>query len=755
METDKPTETITTHNLQICLIGSGGSGKTGLAKLLTTRGEPLSESPITHNLIKYHLKISHDDVSCIPLDSPLDVNITDFGGEEVYRQLYPFHFGEPNKNRLYIVCYGLTTEVNIVVLQQHLLNITTRQKDAPILLVGTYCNMKAFDSNLPLASLKKRFPQIINDHDLQLSLTIKTKMDVSELRETIASQAMRMAHVMHKIPLSYLTLKTKLKEWIRKRLRDGIPPMCTKSKLQDKLRFWLGESADIDNAFQYLTDLEIIKYGYNKDTIILDCMWLINAFADVIVGDMDILEKLPASLRYGGILKHDTKTLRQIWTNEAGFDNRLRRRVLTLMHRFGYAIKVIPKDGTPEYSIIPSMLPPDSTVDTCSLDWLIGPITDGITEVGTEFHLKFIPPDLWLSLLNMCGKTMNINTCTRTDAVLRLGKQRGHLSINESKEILRLTVRGTKPTKLRFRVYEIIKNLLSNKYPHMNTIESLHVICHICHRPSQLYGRPLKDALRGRPFYCVHCSDDVELDVNELEGIGADKMDSVVGVVDADDVDEINDLGFRSHIYDIIKKYTDETDWYDESRVCIGDFEYEYVTLMNELAKAGVENPDQTACIQLQPRIYEIIRNHRPDYIWVNREKCIEDIKIAYVKYEKSIGISTSASAGAGSSNATCRAVLEQQFAATCQQISSLEKKIRIDLEQQFDAICRQILSLEKEIRIGTDLSNATRRAVLKQLDVLYQQISLLEKKIGVVDTGAGVPKIVSRCGTKSTSATL
>jgi hypothetical protein len=75
----------------------------------------------------------------------------------VYQQTHPVLF---SGRALYIIVYSLRTEINIGDLQRHLKNVMIRNKDAPILLVGTHSGIMGGDFTLPLPSLKSSYPQV-------------------------------------------------------------------------------------------------------------------------------------------------------------------------------------------------------------------------------------------------------------------------------------------------------------------------------------------------------------------------------------------------------------------------------------------------------------------------------------------------------------------------------------------------------------------------------------------------------------------
>jgi hypothetical protein len=61
---------------------------------------------------------------------------------------------------IYVIVYSLRAEVNLADLHRHLMNVTIRCEEAPIILVGTHRDAIGGSAPLPLAVLKARYPQV-------------------------------------------------------------------------------------------------------------------------------------------------------------------------------------------------------------------------------------------------------------------------------------------------------------------------------------------------------------------------------------------------------------------------------------------------------------------------------------------------------------------------------------------------------------------------------------------------------------------
>jgi hypothetical protein len=161
----------------------------------------------------------------------------------------------------------------------------------------------------------------------------------------------------------------------------------------------------------------------------------------------------------------------------------------------------------------------------------MGPLPEGHSEVGVEYRLDYVPPDLWpLMILRFAGMIIP-ETCTRTSAVLHWGGQRGSVTLNVDDRMVRLVVRGSDPVELRVRFHWTFVGMLTEKHPHLVTMDSLCGVCHGCHRASPMVGRPLELARAGDPFHCMHCyRPSVVLPVDDLIESPVDHLDRALAV---------------------------------------------------------------------------------------------------------------------------------------------------------------------------------------------------------------------------------
>jgi hypothetical protein len=377
--------------------------------------------------------------------------------------------------------------------------------------------------------------QIVNTSDIRLSSISGEGID--QFVQVVASAMMSMPHVKETVPRAFVDLKENLVEWSQELVKLGSSPVCSEGEVRERvlaprsgLPQWLADPLVVAQALTFLEAGGSIIKAHHGDTVtlVLDPRWLANTFACIITADPGRLKALPGDLTKRGILRHDVGTLAMVWPDADDYSASLRETLVFLLHHFDLAFSVRGEaDSELGFSLVPCMLPQDEAVGGPPLDVALGPLKAGEAEAGLHYVLDFLPADLWPSLILRCAAMVDPYTCTRSSATLRFAGQCALLTLDASSRLTLIT-RGPSPTDLRVRFYWILVELLTQKYPDLTRDKSLHTVCHVCHNPSSLFGRPLKDAQAGRPIYCSICTDDVHLPVEDIVSEPAGVVDSAL-----------------------------------------------------------------------------------------------------------------------------------------------------------------------------------------------------------------------------------
>ncbi len=294
---------------------------------------------------------------------------------------------------------------------------------------------------------------------------------------------MRMPHVNQTVPKAYVDLGSHLQAWARDLLDGSNLPVCTRSEVADRIRSstdlsrHLGRPDIVGRALDFLAAGGAVVPAQSNESVILDPWWLAGALACAISVDPARLAALPSALFQRGFLFQDSDTLAAVWPNDKGFTDVLRRSLLDLLHRFDLAYEVVDGvGGEVKYSLVPCMLPEGGSL---SLDGAIGPLIAGESEVGVQYHIGYVPPDLWSSLIVRFGSLVAPEACTRTSTVLQWAGQRALLTLDVANGRLTLVCRGPSPVELRVRFHWTLVELVKRKYPFLSS-KSGCTVCVTC-----------------------------------------------------------------------------------------------------------------------------------------------------------------------------------------------------------------------------------------------------------------------------------
>jgi leucine-rich repeat kinase 2 len=76
--------------------------------------------------------------------------------QDTYQQTHPVLFSD---RAVYVVAYDLRTSISSFDLVRLVMNVTIRCPEAPVLIVGTHCDLVRRSGGL-MHSLRHRFPQV-------------------------------------------------------------------------------------------------------------------------------------------------------------------------------------------------------------------------------------------------------------------------------------------------------------------------------------------------------------------------------------------------------------------------------------------------------------------------------------------------------------------------------------------------------------------------------------------------------------------
>lgn len=184
------------HEAKMLLVGQAGVGKTALARRLLHDLPPDEAQGKTSG-------VDIQKWSLVPAgtDTPITLNLWDFGGQGVYQATHQFFF---TSRSLYLVVINARTGEQESRLRHWLKLVGSLSDNAPVIIVVNKQDEHALSLNE--RELKHKYPNLL--HIIPTSCT--TGQGIPELREAIAEALSQLPHLNDQFPIAWFGLKAQL-----------------------------------------------------------------------------------------------------------------------------------------------------------------------------------------------------------------------------------------------------------------------------------------------------------------------------------------------------------------------------------------------------------------------------------------------------------------------------------------------------------------------------------------------------------------
>jgi internalin A len=242
---------------KLLVVGQGGVGKTQL--LAALRDEEFNEhSDTTHGLNVRELKIQHPQ----EVDEVMTLNTWDFAGQDIEHATHQFFL---SNRSLFLLVWNARHGYEQSKVHYWLDTIRAKAPQAPILLVATHVE-EGRDADLPLADLKREYPQIAGS----FSVSNRARSGFEDLRREICHQAAALPLMGELWPSKWLAAA------------DAVRALDAKHCRPEKI-FAVMAQHGVDNALgkmllRWLHDLgELLHFADNPalcDLVVLQPQWV-------------------------------------------------------------------------------------------------------------------------------------------------------------------------------------------------------------------------------------------------------------------------------------------------------------------------------------------------------------------------------------------------------------------------------------------------------------------------------------------------
>ncbi|MCA1705380.1 MAG: 50S ribosome-binding GTPase, partial [Actinobacteria bacterium] len=268
------------NEAKLLVVGNEAVGKTSLVRFLTTGKprdprEPKTRGTAIRERIETHTWREEG--------SPIQLNVWDFGGQEIMHGTHRFFLSERS---LYLLVLEARREDDDSVFNW-LKTIRNRGGDSPVIVVINKCDDGSHNLRLDVTALERDYPNIVGVVPTSCEPNEFAHQSISILRRLIAETLTsdpRLNHVRDVIPLPWLRVKTAVADLAREQsLLESrtFVDLCTRGDGSDHI-------ADVDEQtalLRLLHDLGVVvAHGLARDApaalrevTLLDPNWLTGA----------------------------------------------------------------------------------------------------------------------------------------------------------------------------------------------------------------------------------------------------------------------------------------------------------------------------------------------------------------------------------------------------------------------------------------------------------------------------------------------
>jgi len=269
---------------KLVLVGNGGVGKSSLLHTLIASDTDIKKLSSTEgiDIVKWPLNVKNISNAKINTDI-VDLNIWDFGGQEIYRSTHQFFL---TKSSIYIFVWDARVEEDYISFSYWLSIIKILSSGSPTIVVMNKADVR--QKQIDEVSLSNRFDNIVTYHKVSCT----SKLGIKDLIEIIKDCVTKLDHIGNRWSKKRVHLKTIIEQLEEDtKPYDDFEDLCIKMGLSPE---------EVSHFSEQLHDLgSIIHYKDNEilqDIIILDPEWATDGVYRVL--DNDKAKKQKGKLSY-------------------------------------------------------------------------------------------------------------------------------------------------------------------------------------------------------------------------------------------------------------------------------------------------------------------------------------------------------------------------------------------------------------------------------------------------------------------------
>lgn len=470
------------YEVKLILVGQGRVGKTCLSKAIVTSNYNLEDTESTEGININRWTIPKDEIAFFnsKIQRDFQVNIWDFGGQEIYHSTHQFFL---TKRSIYLLVTESRKEDSHDDFFYWLNIIKLLGDSSPVMIVLNKCDQPT--KELPVKEFKESFSNITDLYKISLKSGYEKKLN--EFKNAVKSIASNLPHIGNPLPKVWVDIRIEL-EALKLSGKDYITEseyleICRRHYRKEDSALFLSEYFhDLGVLLHFQDDIDL------KDTIILNHEWLTNGVYKIL-DDQKVIEQK------GRFTNDDIK---RIWSEEE-FRHK-NRELLSLMKNRKFDLCFELPNG--EY-LIPRLLPVDEVEHT----WESTP-----DNTKFEFRYKFMPKGILTRLIVKMNTDIFENKFWRYGVILKYDGTKALIKEKYFENKITIELIGSHKREYLFNIRKVIREI-HNDFKNIKVTEMIPCNCSHCKTVNnpQFYDFGLLQRYELNEILDIRCDKSLEM----------------------------------------------------------------------------------------------------------------------------------------------------------------------------------------------------------------------------------------------------
>lgn len=437
------------YEVKLIIVGEGRVGKTCLSRALIDNDYELDNEQSTEGININRWVIPKKEIIEInpDIDRDFQINIWDFGGQEIYHSTHQFFL---TKRSIYLLVTESRKEDSHDDFFYWLNVIKLLGEKSPVMMVLNKCDQPT--KELPFKEYKAAFNNIISFH--KISLVKEHRNEFQDFKNQLKKVASELPHIGNPLPKVWVdirgeieNLKLEGKDYIN---REEYFELCKKYYRKEDSALFLSEYFhDLGVIIHFQEDIEL------RDLVILNHEWITRGVYKIL-DDRKVINQ-------NGHFNHED--ILRIWSDDE-HKSKIRE-LISLMKNKKFDLCFELDNG--EY-LVPRLLP----VDEVEHKW-----NTSTENTKFEFRYKFMPKGILARLIVKMNADIHENEYWRYGVILKYENTFALIKEKYFQNKITIELSGDNKREFLYLIRKTI-NEIHNDFNKLSVNEMIPCICPLC-----------------------------------------------------------------------------------------------------------------------------------------------------------------------------------------------------------------------------------------------------------------------------------